>query len=267
MNIRCGNCSGTHGSIAEVRNCHDGDSTGTLHVDLDEEDRAERFFCSDSYRQPASVATDKQVNFLQGLLASRDIPQHMEGQLIHIRKLLPDPEEKRPCLLGKRDASVAIQALIKLPSLPKEKLAASARDRRSDQSIDSDGMFRDPVSGRIFKVQYALHGSGRLYAKLMVLRRYIEGSSGDFTLQEIQEIPLGQDPVRFDDGSKWEVKFVYSPGAIWNILPEWRMSKEEAGKFGALYGTCIKCGLQLTKEESIDRGMGDACASKEGYWA
>jgi hypothetical protein len=81
---------------------------------------------------------------------------------------------------------------------------------------------------RIFKVQRAVNGSGRLYAKELI-----------------------------DDS------FEYLPGGITTVATTARkMALAEAQAFGRLYGTCCKCGRTLTDEGSIAAGIGPVCAGK-----
>lgn len=92
------------------------------------------------------------------------------------------------------------------------------------------GMYR--TDGEIFKVQLAVHGSGRPYAKLLTLHH----------------------------GEK--ATFEYIPGAINRIRPEHRMTLEQAKEFGAIYGVCCNCGATLTDERSIEAGIGPVCAGR-----
>jgi hypothetical protein len=85
----------------------------------------------------------------------------------------------------------------------------------------------------IYKVQYAVHGSGYLYAKALVL-----GAPGQ------------------------NARFVMARGAIKILTPEMKMTLEQAKEFGALYGTCCRCGRTLTDEDSIEAGIGPICAGK-----
>lgn len=88
----------------------------------------------------------------------------------------------------------------------------------------------------IYKVQKAVHGSGHLYAKRLVVSPEFEGQS---------------------------VTFEYTPGAVKQLEVGGRkLTLEEAKAFGALYGTCCVCGRTLTKESSIEDGIGPICASK-----
>lgn len=98
----------------------------------------------------------------------------------------------------------------------------------------TDGMYRK--DGEIYKVQVAVHGSGRLYAKRLVV-------------------------TEFDDAPA-EVSFEYATGAIRTLTLADRMTLEEAKAFGALYGTCCVCGRTLTDERSIEEGIGPVCAKR-----
>lgn len=84
------------------------------------------------------------------------------------------------------------------------------------------------VGGTIYKVQRALHGSQRLYAKRL-------GSDGS-----------------------WEMV----PGMIRNLRQSDRMTLEAAKAYGDLYGRCVRCQADLTDEASIARGLGPVCATK-----
>ncbi|HET9144172.1 DUF6011 domain-containing protein [Actinophytocola sp.] len=93
----------------------------------------------------------------------------------------------------------------------------------------TEGMYR--LNGVIFKVQIAVHGNGRPYAKRLV-----------------------------QDGDAWS--FEYAPGAIRQLNSTHRLTLEQAKEFGALYGTCCVCGRTLTNEASIEAGIGPICAGK-----
>jgi len=64
-------------------------------------------------------------------------------------------------------------------------------------------------------------------------------------------------------------KYEYTPGAINSITPEMFVSLnplditlEEAKAYGRKTGSCYMCGRELTKQESIDAGIGPICAGK-----
>lgn len=103
--------------------------------------------------------------------------------------------------------------------------------RRTAPEIE-DGMYI--LNGVIYKVQHAVHGSGRQYAKRLVP----------------------------PDNQGERAEFIYAPGTVGWLRPEHRMTREQAREFGALYGTCVRCGRVLTREDSIERMMGRICADK-----
>lgn len=90
--------------------------------------------------------------------------------------------------------------------------------------------------GKIYKVQRAVHGSGHLYAKMLV-------------------------PPTNGGGSQW----VYGPGIHKQLTESMRLTREEAVRFGKLYGVCCICGRTLTNEDSIEAGIGPICAGKAGW--
>lgn len=158
----------------------------------------------------APKASEKQLGFLRSLIVRK-------GYTIHEDKLAK---------LGPRDASELIDLLQGMDDKPQEQPTADA-PAKSDEL--EDGMYR--VDGVIYKVQHAVHGSGRQYAKELV-----------------------------GEGADWS--FEYAAGAIRKLRPEHRMTLEEAKEFGALYGTCCVCGRTLTKESSIAEGIGPVCSGK-----
>ncbi len=112
--------------------------------------------------------------------------------------------------------------------------AASA----STDAVD-EGMYMTP-DGKIFKVQIAHHGSGRPYAKRLIPGKTLAENGG------------------VAEAARWQ----YVAGAIRELRPEHKMSKEQAQVFGKLYGVCCRCGIILTHEESIEAGIGPDCAKK-----
>lgn len=99
----------------------------------------------------------------------------------------------------------------------------------------TEGMYR--LDGVVYKVQRAVHGSGKLYAKVL-LTHDADG----------EKLKKGQ--------------FVFAPGAIRNLTAADLMTVEMAKAFGDLYGMCCRCGATLTDEESIERGIGPVCAGR-----
>lgn len=178
----------------------------------------------DGYQDPAPAApvkgdaTEKQLAFLRKLMDERSLSY----------------EEETLAKLSKRDASSLIDTLIKTP-----KSKAPAAPRTPSAEI-TEGMYRNPETGEIFKVQRAVHGSGHLYAK----RLWVE---------------------KDEETGETYAEFVMARGVIFKLRPEWKMTFEDAKAFGALYGVCCSCSLDLTNEDSIFNGYGRKCASNHGW--
>ena len=100
--------------------------------------------------------------------------------------------------------------------------------------VTEDGMYRHP-DGTVAKVQFAVHGSGNLYAKRLIITTKDGAPKGTFE---------------------------FEGGLINKLSPEMKMSLEEAAEFGHLYGFCCNCGATLTDEKSIAAGIGPICAGK-----
>jgi hypothetical protein len=138
-----------------------------------------------------------------------------------------------------RAASDLITALLDLPRPARTEIRTLAPAKATISADLADGMYRTP-DGEIYKIQTAIYGSGRIYAKKLV------------ELAEPRELKKG---VRTHE-------FAYEAGALRKLTAEMRMTADEAAEWGKLYGTCCRCGLALTDEKSIDRGLGPICKDK-----
>lgn len=110
-----------------------------------------------------------------------------------------------------------------------EQARSEAQSRRK---ITEDGWYK--VGDQVYKVQRAVHGSGQLYAKALV---------------------VGEHGV-----AHWE----YAPGKVMTLTEDQRLTLEDAQAFGKLYGVCCVCGAALTDERSIANGIGPICGGKLG---
>lgn len=142
--------------------------------------------------------------------------------------------------LTKAEAKRTLDSLQLLPDYVAPVAAGEKPARRNAPEIEADGMYRNPETGEIFKVQVAVHGSGKLYAKKLV---------------KLDEPTI----VR---GKEAHFAFEMARGAVMTLKPEWKLTREDAKEFGDLYGCCMRCGTILTDEESIERGMGPVCYDK-----
>lgn len=65
----------------------------------------------------------------------------------------------------------------------------------------------------------------------------------------------------WDTGTEaWE----YTSGLVYKMQDAVKLSAEDAHQFGALYGRCVFCSLQLNDERSITAGYGEICAENHG---
>ncbi len=237
MSIRCGRCQSRHDSVAEVRACYGTKSIGQPKAKPEVQDYP--------------LATYQQVEFLRSLLADRT-----STELTDRNWATGVLDALDAGTLGKRTASAAITRLQGWARTPREAVVQSGSLAgtvvRNVTGITQDGMYRNPETGEIFKAQFnKASGDGRrLYAKQLVLTH----SSGE----TVTEISL----TRSVEPNAYSASFIYRAGAIAQLRPEWRMTFEQARAFGALYGTCVRCGRTLTAEDSIDRMMGPVCAGK-----
>lgn len=55
------------------------------------------------------------------------------------------------------------------------------------------------------------------------------------------------------------IDFEYAKGAIYDILPEHRMSLDRAKELTIRYGRCIVCTRHLKAAKSVEQGMGPVC--------
>ena len=89
-----------------------------------------------------------------------------------------------------------------------------------------------------YKIVHAVHGSGKQYAKKLVQG----ATTGTWSWKYVGREPLTR------------------------IRSEHRMTQEQAAEFGKLYGICVRCAADLTREQSIHVGYGPTCAKNEGWW-
>lgn len=192
--VMCGKCKNHHETVAEVRGCFG--MTPVISVN--------QAILSREHNDEPSI---KQVTFLKRLSEERGLTY------------------ADPCCM--KHASAQIDTMLKMP-----KAAPQSHPDAKPAEVLQDGMYRK--DDKIYKVQRAVHGSGQLYAKVLVP----------------------------GEGYGAQAVFVYEPGALRFLTLGDRMTLEQAKEFGRLYGTCCRCGRTLTDEGSIAAGIGPVCASK-----
>lgn len=57
-------------------------------------------------------------------------------------------------------------------------------------------------------------------------------------------------------------KFEYAAGILRGVNPDNRLTLEDAAAYGINSGYCLICSKELTKEESVKRGIGPVCAKR-----
>jgi hypothetical protein len=139
--------------------------------------------------------------------------------------------------LSERQYASAAKCLVREQEYQARK-AERATPAANNEPVATEGMYR-LADGTIFKVQKAVHGSGRLYAKRLIPPSEFGGSA----------------------------QFEYAPGMIYRLTLEDKMTLEQAKEFGALYGTCCVCGRTLTNEVSIAAGIGPICGGRMTEWS
>lgn len=194
-------------------------------------------------------ATDKQIAFIESLLNDRDdtkLSERHQFLVAQVRKGNAIPKRSASELIDKLKTAPRRQWVAKVTeqAAPQTDAPRPATARPARVPVTEDGLYLTP-EGDIYKVQVAVHGSGRLYAKKLV------------KLDEPREMAKG---VRTHE-------FVRDPGAINRLSATMKMTLEQMKKFGndpesALYGTCCNCGMTLTDEVSIREGLGPVCGGR-----
>lgn len=196
--------------------------------------------------RPAKPASDKQIDLLTKLLAELvtlvevpETPSYTDSEDVRNIRILQtclDPEWVGTLTL--QAASNAIDTAIKM--LPKLRRQASNATR--DPKVTDGVYFKD---GAVIKVQKAVHGSGHLYAKRLVL--------------DVMNI---SDMRHQDADPEYQARWEYTLGLINTLTVADKMTLEQAAEFGRLYGVCCVCGATLTNETSIELGIGPVCRSR-----
>ena len=190
----------------------------------------------------ARPATDKQISYLLALLEQREVEPSYAFEL---KIGLED--------LDIREASKAIDNLKSYPRRVEVAITQTA-PRPVRSSITEDGMY--VKDGVVYKVQFAVHGSGNLYAKRLVVAGECQGhldTSGNSIEMVYCDGACDPSPA---------AEFVYEAGAVNRLAPEDKMTLEAAQAFGRLYGICCRCGATLTDETSIAAGIVPVCGSR-----
>lgn len=186
----------------------------------------------------SNEATEKQIAFLLKLAAERDFHSLSQNDRNLVKLIQGGGKTDKKSASALIDillhtaysSAVSTNGFTKDVRDPKLVAAEAKRQAERAQYVTEAGMYK--LGDDIYKVQKAVHGSGQLYAKLLV----VDGPGS--------------------------AHFEYATGAIRKLRAEHKLSLEDAKAFGALYGSCCCCGKTLTDENSIAEGIGPVCASK-----
>lgn len=114
-----------------------------------------------------------------------------------------------------------------------------------NNEVKEPGLYVDPKTDAFYLVKVSQ--IGRLYAMDLVIN------------------DLGE---RNPDGT-WKVRprfeWVYQNGhaRVKQLDATWKATKEQVKQWGDIWGHCIKCHAELTRQDSIDRAMGKTCWDKQ----
>lgn len=184
--------------------------------------------------------TDRQVKFYRDLLA-RKAGEDEATQDARIQR------KKDSGNWTKRRISKAIDALLAMPDKPREEVKAAG----GSQVEPPEGFHL--LDDNIYSVKVAVHGSGKLIGRRLCTE------NAEAVKAAWKEWDEGG---RHGKQPKLDWEYVGRRGVFWNLSEDTLMTMEQMQAMGHLYGICCSCGATLTKQESIDRGMGPVCARK-----
>jgi hypothetical protein len=229
----CGNCQKVHATAADVKQCYI--DAGAITGGAPPEPGNERgWFPS----RPARSAT-------RGVSGER-VPISSE-QLKEGLYRSPDGTEYRVKISGKTRLPYA--TVLDRETGKFEYAPGRIREIRAEWFVSKDakgftdadaGMYRHPETGEILKVYKAVHGSGNMVAKRLLIEREPERDGDTITVPAV-------------------INWLYLGLASRFVRGHVKMLLDEAVKFGRIYGVCCRCGRTLTDETSIENGIGPVC--------
>lgn len=118
-------------------------------------------------------------------------------------------------------------------------------NRQPSNPAKEPGLYVDPQTGAFYLLK--LSQSNRLYALDLVINdRGEKNPDGTWKTRP-----------RFE--------WVYENGGAKakQLRVDWKATREQVKQWGDIWGTCIKCHAELTKQVSIEQGMGPTCWKKQ----
>ena len=185
-------------------------------------------------------ASPKQIRFITNLVHERELTDEQRHDLrMRINREMTGGQ-----------ARGIIESLLLLPK------ATSGRPAAVSEPA-AEGMHK--LGDKIYKVQKSR--SGLPYAKELVVTRECPGHL-DFSDPSAFDAPMTRHSDTECPEPKVSVEFVYARGMVYKLSEDTRMTLDEAKEWGVRFGTCCVCGLTLTKEDSIEKGIGPVCAKR-----
>ena len=191
--------------------------------------------------RPDRRPTERQLSFLADLLGQREALETARPLVTQYEAAVTTGNLSRPVVSG------LITALLAIPVTR----VVTASSAPSPVAVEVEEGFYTTTAAAgtvtVWKVQRAVHGSGRLYAKVLREQQRAWPNDGEVSWKfEYQTGGLSLIARGLRDG---------------NIEP---LTLERAQEIGHLYGICCICSATLTDEVSIENGIGPVCARRFG---
>lgn len=216
-------CNGRHDTVSQARDCEKRDAPANASQLQNPEGR--------SRRDPSPAMIGK----IRALLRYRNIPQ------AYADKVQEYLDGNRFSFQG------AMNTIDKLKEFPERANFNQPDQHPTSQADLKEGVYRNPDTGEYWVARHRINEPNSLLNACIVI---------------IRQQPV-IDPQTKKILQPAKIGFEYVRGGIRTLHPSWRLTEAQAKEFGDLYGSCIKCGSELTKETSIAQGMGDTCAGKQ----
>jgi hypothetical protein len=195
-------------------------------------------------KQYHANAAEVKLCFLEAKEAQASVPATAKQESF-LRKLAGERDhgwaDAEAVIKGTLTSKAATSELINtLLGMPKAAPKATA----VVQTELADGVYRH--DDKFYKVYHTVHGANVQVAKVL----HVTATGTD------------------EDGKQlWKGTWEYvGKKPLYTLKPEHKLTKEEAKQFGLVYGMCVRCTRDLTREESIHVGYGPTCAGIEGWW-
>lgn len=240
--IACGHCKKEHATVAEVRDCSKVNSPKEIDLSIPDPPVPPEFL--EMHQRVMAIFGDGRY-VRNGWAPGEVAPEGFYRIPIQVELDAMKCEGQDPftaCFCSEPKCRKEIDGEHKV--YYDKKIAAELGYHTGGETRCEEHEYPDSVRTEYDYVKVQLNQSGtRRYAK---------------RLHTIQEIVEGKLEIT---RATWE----FESGLIAKIKPEHALTEEQAAEFGKLYGWCCICGRRLTREESIERGIGPVCAANQGW--